>query len=88
MQSMQELFRTPLQRVFRCPSRRFAMRKGCSASERTDAFLDSMPLSAGSAQSRTFMEEGFLAMVQRIEERWGPEATSGRFATPVQPESA
>ena len=26
MQSMQELFRTPLQRVFRCPNRRFTMR--------------------------------------------------------------
>lgn len=88
MQGMQELFRTPLQRVFGCPDRRFAMRKGCSALERTDAFLDSMPLSAESAQSRPFMAEGFLAMVQRIEERWGPEATSGRFATPVQPESA
>ena len=49
-QGMQELFRTPLQRVFRCPDRRFAMREGCSAPERTDAFLDSMPLSAGSAQ--------------------------------------
>ena len=50
MQGMQELFRTPLQRVFRRPDRRFAMREGCSAPERTDAFLDSMPLSAGSAQ--------------------------------------
>ena len=88
MQSMQELFRTPLQRVSRCPDRRFAMRKGCSASERTDAFLDSLPFSAASAQSRPFTVEGFLAMVQRIGERWGPEATSGRFATPVYPESA
>lgn len=40
MQGMQELFRTPLQRVFRRPDRRFAMREGCSAPERTDAFLD------------------------------------------------
>ena len=37
MQGMQELFRTPLQRVFRRPDRRFAMREGCSAPERTDA---------------------------------------------------
>lgn len=64
------------------------MRKGCSTLERTDAFLDLMPLSAESAQSRPFMVEGFLATVQRIEEMWGSEAASGRFATPVQPESA
>ena len=85
MQGMQELFRTPLQRVFRRPDRRFAMREGCSAPERTDAFLDSMPLSAGSAQSRPSMAEGFLAVVRRTGEGWGPEATSGRSATPVWP---
>ena len=82
-QSMQEFFPVPLERVLRCPNRRFTMRKGCSTLERTDAFLDSMPFSAESVQSRPFMVEGFLATVQRIEERWVSEATSGRYATPV-----
>ena len=36
-------------------------------------FLDSMPFSAESVQSRPFMVEGFLATVQRIEERWGSD---------------
>ena len=53
------------------------MRKGCSTLERTDAFLDSMPFSAESVQSRPFMVEGFLATVQRIEERWGSDGDFG-----------
>lgn len=51
--------------------------------ERTDAFLDSVPLSVESARSRPLIAEGFLATARRIEERWGSEATSGRFATPA-----
>ena len=86
--SRQPFLSMPRQRVLISPNRLFTMRKGRSALERTDAFLGSMPFSAESAQSRPFTVEGFLATARRIDERCGPEAASGRFATPVHPESA
>ncbi len=41
--------------------RRFTIRKGCSTFKRTNAFLDSMPLSEKSAQARPSLVEGFLS---------------------------
>ena len=41
--------------------RRATIRKGASAFERTDAFLDSIPFSEKSAQARPSLVEGFLA---------------------------
>jgi len=51
------------------------MRKGCSTFKRPDAFLDSIPFSVKSAQARPFMVEGFLATLQRIDERCGSAVT-------------
>jgi hypothetical protein len=59
--SVQEVFLSSCSASLRGPKRRFTIRKGASAFERTHAFLDSMPFSAESAQLRPFMVEGFLA---------------------------
>ena len=40
---------------------RAGIRKGCSTFERMDAFLNSMPFSDKSAQSRPSLVEGFLS---------------------------